>query len=1110
MNDALLRPNRGRTPHLLASLVLAATVARATPPLPCRAIAGDAPGLLAGLTGTPAQRADLDVCANWCKVVPASQACLVWLRFGTNGVAAYLASTVETDRDLKDLARQQGLTGPDVDDFDQFLEARRRYPLPPEVERDPELRRRVEESGAATGRLTIKVELGDVAGAVGEALLILGERETLLGKDHPLTAQARANAAFLQMELGNLDGAEPLLREALRARERSLGPEDAETAMSALNLASLLQIRGRLDEAEALVTPVVQTFERVYGRLHPNVAGARSTIANLALARGHHDAARRELERSLAVLGAVQGRGVMLTLQLEATLGGLLVDLGDLGGATPVLESALAAAEQSLAPDHPLVAMLLQHLARAESDLGRLGDALAHFERALAIARTRFGEDHPMVIFCIQGLGLVLERAGRRADALTLHEHALARAEATLGADHIATAAIRTATGALWVRAGRLDAGREALNVALEAQESWLGKDHILVAETLGQLGIAALVAGDVAGARPLLSRSLRIARAHLERNLHAAGSETGVLGLALKFRNVVDAALAAALAPETGGAGPREALALLIAWQGAGTLLESVWRDQLRAVESGAGSAAATLWESLRELDREYSALVAAASDSKTTSKRLTELATAREKVVKRLSQAMPALASARRPWALGPDELCATLTSERASLVDIVMRRDPMALVGDGTAALADREEAGAIYGALVVTPRREPGKGAPWCDVRHVPLGSLVEITRDVGIFRAAVDVASRCDGVACEPAETALHRALVILSQRLWAPLKPYANRGALWVVADGVIGDVPVASLLDDDAGTVAHLVERRSVTLLPYPAAVAAPRGAWAGRALVIGDLDYQGATPQLSAARCTPGGCGPPSTVEAGPRLASATWARRSAGVCGHGATWSDLTPTEAVAVASSLGATTKAHSFSDVALVTGRGAPEAAVAAALPGARLVHLATHGFYSPRASCPLAAGARVDPLRLSAVVLSGANAARVAGPTDPAEDGLLTARDVAGLGLGRTELVVLSACETALGTTISGEGRLGLARAFGVAGVGTTIAAAWEVPSDATTALFTDFYERLNAGDGPADALRAAQLRAIERGRQDGGRASITTWAAFEPLVFRQ
>jgi CHAT domain-containing protein len=143
-------------------------------------------------------------------------------------------------------------------------------------------------------------------------------------------------------------------------------------------------------------------------------------------------------------------------------------------------------------------------------------------------------------------------------------------------------------------------------------------------------------------------------------------------------------------------------------------------------------------------------------------------------------------------------------------------------------------------------------------------------------------------------------------------------------------------------------------------------------------------------------------------------------------------------------------------------------------------------------------------------LRLSAVVLSGANAAQRAngGEPDPARDGLLTARDVAELSLGQTELVVLSACETALGTAINGEGRLGLARAFGVAGVGTVIAAGWEVESEATTALFTSFYGHLQAGRRPAEALRDAQLAAIALGRSDGS-DSITTWAAFEPLVFR-
>jgi superkiller protein 3 len=118
-----------------------------------------------------------------------------------------------------------------------------------------------------------------------------------------------------------------------------------------------------------------------------------------------------------------------------------------------------------------------------------------------------------------------------------------------------------------------------------------------------------------------------------------------------------------------------------------------------------------------------------------------------------------------------------------------------------------------------------------------------------------------------------------------------------------------------------------------------------------------------------------------------------------------------------------------------------------------------------------------------NPLLRSGLALAGANAwLQGLRPPSDAEDGLLTAEDVTGLDLPATELVVLSACETGLGQVKVGEGILGLRRAFVLAGARTLVMSLWKVPDDATRELMEDFYQRLKAGEGRAEALRHAQL----------------------------
>jgi CHAT domain-containing protein len=172
----------------------------------------------------------------------------------------------------------------------------------------------------------------------------------------------------------------------------------------------------------------------------------------------------------------------------------------------------------------------------------------------------------------------------------------------------------------------------------------------------------------------------------------------------------------------------------------------------------------------------------------------------------------------------------------------------------------------------------------------------------------------------------------------------------------------------------------------------------------------------------------------------------------------------------------------------------------------------RILHLATHGFFLPDQRLELDREGRglgfdfeefpgagngtgrlsgpmmENPMLRSGLALAGANTWLKAGYLpEEAEDGLLTAEDVTGLDLLATELVVLSACETGLGRVHAGEGVFGLRRAFVLSGAQTLVMSLWKVPDDQTRELMEDFYTRLLAGEGRAEALRQAQLATMAK-----------------------
>lgn len=150
----------------------------------------------------------------------------------------------------------------------------------------------------------------------------------------------------------------------------------------------------------------------------------------------------------------------------------------------------------------------------------------------------------------------------------------------------------------------------------------------------------------------------------------------------------------------------------------------------------------------------------------------------------------------------------------------------------------------------------------------------------------------------------------------------------------------------------------------------------------------------------------------------------------------------------------------------------------------------RIVHFATH------ALTPLASADVIEPL----LVLS-----RPAGPFDPANDGVLTASEIAALRLPGT-VVVLSACQTVRSKPGIGFGLFsGLVQSFFDAGTEWAVASYWKINDAAAVELVPPLIEALTAGRDPADALRAAQQRFRRQfgSRNDGLWRHPYFWAGF-------
>lgn len=160
------------------------------------------------------------------------------------------------------------------------------------------------------------------------------------------------------------------------------------------------------------------------------------------------------------------------------------------------------------------------------------------------------------------------------------------------------------------------------------------------------------------------------------------------------------------------------------------------------------------------------------------------------------------------------------------------------------------------------------------------------------------------------------------------------------------------------------------------------------------------------------------------------------------------------------------------------DALRLAGPEATEARFRQEAPGKSILHFATHGLSDAR-----------HPLD-SALALAFEE------QSEPANDGLLRAREILGLDLGGCDLACLSACDTARGEVVSGEGVLGLARAFLVAGAASVVCSQWAVADDSTAALMSRFYGHLASG-APKDVALQRAMREIRTGRSEDGSALI-------------
>lgn len=869
--------------------------------------------------------------------------------------------------------------------------------------------------------------------------------EAALGEDHPRLATSLNYLALLHRDRGDYAQALPLFERSLAIRQAALGENHPDVATSYNNLALLYKNKGDYARALPLYEQAIEIYTATLGENHPAVATGLDNLAVLYKVQGDYAKALPLYEQALSIYLNTLGENhpdVGISLN---NLAAFYREQGSYSQALELFMRSLTIVETALGENHPTVAATLNNIAELQRVQGNYAEALPLQERSLAIVESTLGENHPAIAASLNNLALLAADMNDYAKARSLFERSLTISEATLGADHPDVATILGTLAELHRAEGDYAKAEDLFTRSLSIRKAALGENHFTIGQSLTNLADVQWAQNSVDQAVALLSQSSAIEEQNLSEILIGASEIRRQQYInTLSGRTSFNIALNLQAAPENPAA---TELALSTVLRRKGRVLDATanslqrLREQLTPAQRS----------QLDELTATRTALANLQSSGLGTRSveqyqdELNQLTRKAEAIEGQLARASAEFRIETEPVSISAVQ---KFIPDDGVLVEFV-RYHPY-----NPTSSNDRWDA-PRYAVYVLTQQGNP---------QAVDLGEAASIDQLVQQFQTALSTQSA--------STTAVARQL---DERLIDPIRPFiAAKDHLLISPDSQLNLIPFDALVDKDNN---YLIETYQTSYLS------------SGRNLLDLQLDTPSQAPPVILAN---------PNYESGTATVASTGNSRS--VDARSLSFSPLpgTAREADAIAPFL---------PDATLFTQSQATESNLKQ-VNAPSILHIATHGFFLPdvpfvppaeyNSRSGLGASLELvetkpaqatqsnleNPLLRSGLALAGAN-----NRSSGEEDGIFTALEASGLNLRGTKLVVLSACETGVGSIRNGEGVYGLRRTFAIAGAESQLMSLWQVDDTGTSELMQLYYENLiEKGQGRSEALRNAQLALLNTG----------------------
>ena len=995
--------------------------------------------------------------------------------------------------------------------------------------------------------------LGQFDKSVSLVQQLLRLRTSSQGADHADTLEVMYSLANLYSKLGQYENALLLEQDLFKLLHSKLGVDHIDTMRTSSRLAISYLLLGESKKALELQEQVLQRTLLKVEENHPSVLAMMINLALIYNEIGLYEKALPLVMQTLKFRRIADGEDHPNTVVTLSNLANTYYNMGQFDKALPLQELALKLRRASLGDDHADTLLAMNELANTLGRLGQYDKALALREQAIQLLRINFGADNSITLLVQGNLAGDFTDLGQFSRALILNKQTLQQRRAVLGEDHPQTLVSILTLAQSYTELGQFEQSRELNEQAFKKFSEKFGEVHPQTLSAMNALATAYSDLGQFGNALLLNERALKLRREsqgneniatlgsmhNLARNFRATRQYAKALDLVIEIKNGVEKIRELDLSTDIKQS--------VFARYSDDYQRYSAWYATQGKFTEGFEIADLSKARSLADSIRGQAAIgTLGLLDRSRLSDLQSKLLIARKKsetLNEKNKPSTESILAAQKDLDLARGEflqLQIDLKVKNPKYAQLVSLKP--ATVSQAQALLVNTEvfisylvQTDGVMHAYVLDKNANP----KWVD-----LGSMANLALTISAYRELVVISSGANpvnnGVDAGDLRAASRRlnigvklvelkeggyqwlapgqptpqdskpvadtpaaALLVLNKyfhdKLIKPLLPLAGNFKSWIISpDKDLALLPFDTLIEEfnTAGDVSKIVaQNRNVTIVQSFAVYALLKQrekeyaklARPKELMAMGNPVYADgwSSPKTASQDDIPRDEGTRSfQPNERPGITSSAPLKRAAEQYSlTRGTWKNLpgTAREVIAVAKSFGASDKGSATVDVFTGTDASEPKMQSMQAqgkLKDYKYLLFSAHGYLAQNPS-------------LSALVLTQRG-------NPEGIDGYITAAKWPLYDI-RSDLTVLSACDTGVGKTQAGEGVMGLPYALFIAGNKNTLLSLWPVDDDATAEFMSRFFAKLKAGQVQPEALSQTKREFMQHAKWNAPKY----WAAF-------